>query len=356
MKEDRTMYRLLLALMFSLSATLAASPAHATPAAYGHVAGEFMTIHDMTAALPTLADKDLTLVIDWPASAVPPPERYAFVSTANAAGVTVFPWLLLPPEQGYWPSSTNAEAFDLLARYFVATWELHGLAPSTLVIDMEMPLQRAQQFVALAKAKDAPGMQAFLRAGINRPQFAAATVVFANLVTWLQSKGWKVELSCQTQVLDDILDGDDDLIQAFNTPIYGINWDVMTFQLYRTLNTWLLGPGVPATTSYFVYGYGDIAKDNFGAKASVFIGLTNGGIEPTATLYTNGSQMLEDINAARKRGFTREQIGVYNLKGIMNRPPLSQWFLTPPAWTPAPWPDVGTSLTRVVNLQLDSDM
>jgi hypothetical protein len=324
-------------------------------AGYAVVAAEFMSPSAIEATLPLLASRGVGLVLDWPSTELAAgTERYALVRRANARGVEVRPWLLLPREQGYWPNSTNAREFDRAARVLVDNWLAAGLAPATFVIDMEMPLARAQRFADLAVALDIGGLTSFMREGINRSQYADATRIYRELVDYLHSRGFRVELSTLTQVLDDYGDGDDGLRQAMNIPVSGVAWDVCTFQLYRTLNSFVLGGTLGPTTSYYVFDYALLARQLFGGRAGVGIGMTDpGDLAPAAPTYANPTQLREDIDAASLAGIARANIGLYNLRGIVRRTPSGDWFPARSAFILPPLPDLPTVLTHTTSRTLD---
>jgi hypothetical protein len=335
--------------------TIDALSVSAPRAGFGVVATEFMMPSEIEATLPLLASRGVGLVLDWPSTELgQSSERYALVRRANARGVEVRPWLLLPVEQGYWPNATNAREFDQAARLLADGWLAAGLAPATFVVDMEMPLARAQKFSDLAVALDAVGLASFMREGINRSQYAEATRIYRELVDYLHQRGFRVELSTLTQVLDDYADGDDGLRQAMNIPVAGIAWDVCTFQLYRTLNTFVLGSTLGPTTSYYVFDYALLARQLFGGRAGVAVGMTDpGDLVPTAPTYTSPTQLREDIDAASLAGIARQNIALYNLRGIVRRAPSSGWFPARSAFILPPLPDLQTALTHTTSRTLD---
>ena len=219
---------------------------------------------------------------------------------------------------------------------------------------MEMPLARAQRFAELAVALDLAGLTSFMREGINRSQYAEATGIYRALVDYLHSGGFRVELSTLTQVLDDYADGDDGLRQAMNIPVSGISWDVCTFQLYRTLNSFVLGGTLGPTTAYYVFDYARIARQLFGGRAGVGLGMTDpGDLAPTAPSYNNPSELREDIDAASLAGIARQNIGLYNLRGIVRRTPSGDWFPARSAFSFPPLPDLPTVLTHTTSRTLD---
>lgn len=339
-------------------ATLTASVLEQTVyarAPYAFVSAEFMTLSEIEAALPLLAGRSVGVALAWPSTEIDNPAYYEFVRRAPRAGVEVRPWLLLPVELGYWPNSTNARQYDGEARRLLTRWRDEGLAPTTFIVDMEMPIGRVQRYGELLASLDLNATIAFLRAGINREQYAEATRIYRALVDWAHLRGFRVEISTISQVLDDYVDFDDGLRQAFNIPVAGIDWDTYSIQAYRTLNQFVIGSVAGPTTSYYVYDYAQRTRAIFGRKGAVVLGLIDAGeVTPDAPVYESGRQLEQDLEAARAAGISRENIGVYNLRGITRRPPSDQWFPRIGLISLPPLPDLATSLTRSSSALVDA--
>jgi hypothetical protein len=326
-------------------------------AAYSFVSAEFMPLSEIEAALPLLASRRVSLVLSWPSTELENPQYYEFVRRANALGVEVRPWLLLPPENGYWANSINAAQYDVAARRLLTRWLAAGLRPSTLVVDMEMPLARVAPYAELLRGFSTDAVVRFLREGINRVQYAEGTRIYRALVDFVHSRGFRAELSTISQVVDDYQDGDDGLRQAFNIPVSGIDWDTYGIQVYRTLNEYVIGDIVGPTSAFYVYDYASRARAVFGYRATIGIGMVDAGeVTPDAPVYENGWQMREDLDAARAAGLGRESIGVYSLRGILHRAPSDQWFPQPSLFPLRPRADLATILTRTSTALIDAQL
>ncbi|MDB4989226.1 MAG: hypothetical protein JWN04_4404, partial [Myxococcaceae bacterium] len=239
----------------------------ANQAGYGHTAAEFMADAEIVSAFPLLAAKNVGLALPFPSTDLLSPRRFALVKKATALGIEIRPWLLLPNADGYWPNSTNAAQYDLHARKLIDAWLEAGLAPTTFVVDMEMSVARALRFAELAAAMDNPGLVTFLKRGIDRAQYAAATAIYRDFVVYAHARGFRVQVTTLAQVMDDYTDGDDGLRQALNIPIDGIEWDEVNIQVYRTLNSLVLQHVAGPTSAYFVYDYAAHTRAVFGSRA-----------------------------------------------------------------------------------------
>jgi hypothetical protein len=161
--------------------------------------------------------------------------------------------------------------------------------------------------------------------------------------------GFKVTVTTLLPLLEDYGDGDDFLRQGFNSPIDGIAWDEVSFQVHRTI----YGASYPLT-SYMVYEYGRLARNRFGARAGIGLGLTHPGIDVgnQSIVYPNGNQLRLDAQAAKAAGFSPTRVGVYSFLGIYRSNDVTQWFQVP--GSSRPLPDLGTGLLRASIQALDT--
>jgi hypothetical protein len=312
-------------------------PAQAPPSpGFGAVWAEFLQPSELEATFPLLESRALAVNVAWTAAA-DDPALLDLSASAASSGVTLRPWLLLPEADGYWPGATNAAPFSAKARALMDAWDARGLAPTALIVDMELKYDLAVQ-VTEHLAKDPPDLAAvvaLMKSNVDPSRFGAATTEFASLADEAHQRGWQVHLTTLPNVLDDYADGDDDLRQALGIPVEGVAWDVMTFQAYRTLVGELVaGSGSAPPTAYVVYDYGRSARERFGEIAGLDLGLVGAGVTDSA-VYAGPHELREDVEAAHAAGVPAAQINVYNLDGMLERAPAESW-LEPPAENPSP--------------------
>jgi hypothetical protein len=310
---------------------------------YGSVAWEELggaTLAQLRNNLHHLEGRDIALVLHWKAENVDDPARWDLVKYALSRGIQVQPWLTLPEHLGYFPNATNYDTWISYAQYLMFLWRSHGLPPTTFIVDMEMSKNKLHRFQELTAAGDPFAVARFLNGNINRNQFAAATQAYRGFADYAHNLGFKVTVTTLLPLLDDYADGDDFLRQGFNSPIDGIPWDEVSFQVHRTIYA-----GSYPVTSYMVYDYGRLARQRFGSRAGIGLGLTHQGIASDPNIvYPNGNQLRLDAEAAKAAGFSPARVGLYSFLGVYNRAPVSQWFQVPANRTPAR--DSGTALLR----------
>jgi hypothetical protein len=239
---------------------------------------------------------------------------FALVDDAEKRGLSVLPTPVVSADDGYYPNATNFEIVGPVVRELIKQWQARGLEPTMLYIDMEPSRDLVQALSSLDLAKAVP------KDHIDRERYAAGVQSYAALVDELHAAGWKVAVTTQASLLADYDDGDDDTRQYFNVILDGPKWDQMDFQLYRSAYT----SQVPGLDAFFVYTFGKKALATFpNTRVGVSLGLTHPGpIYPDTPTYKSAASLREDVQAAIAAGFQREQITVYNLKGVLMGPPV----------------------------------
>ncbi|MFM2416485.1 MAG: hypothetical protein RL385_1208 [Pseudomonadota bacterium] len=313
--------------------------------------------------LHLLADRGLQLGLHWKSELLDDAARFAIVEAARGLGVKVHVWLTLPEgsaddhapgsprytQTGYFPNSTNFAAWIEKATALMELWKARGHTPSVLLVDLEMRKERLLEFARLTSDSTTINAQvALLKQNIDRTRHAQAIGAFRAFVEDAHARGWKVVATTLLPIADDYADNDDDLRQAFNVPLDdapqsadAIAWDAVELQIQRTLYT----KTVPLLTPFFTYDYARLARELFGEKAYVGLGLTHAGIAGLAPIYESGDDLRRDVEAAHAAGIPAQGIGVYSFYGIYSRPPTSQWMQVPNA-ARAPDADLGTPLVH----------
>jgi len=343
-------------------------PMHESPG-YGSVA--FEEIEDSRLAdlspgspqLQLLAGRGVNLTLHWKSELLDDPARFAIVEAAHGLGFQVYPWLTLPEgsaedhmqgspryaQTGYFPNSTNAAAWIEKATALMDLWKARGYAPTTIVVDLEMRKERLLEFARLTSDSTAINAQvALLKQNIDRKRHTQAISAFRTFVQEAHVRGWKVLATTLLPIADDYADKDDDLRQAFQVPLddapqgaAAIAWDAVEIQVQRTLYT----KTVPLLTPFFTYDYARLAREIFGDKAYVGLGLTHAGIAGLAPTYDSGDDLRRDVEAAQAAGIPTPGVGVYSFYGIYSRPPTSQWLQIPNTLR-TPDADLGTPLVH----------
>lgn len=265
-------------------------------------------------------------------------ERLASLcARAEAADVALRLWPALPHEEGYWANQENAGPFvayfdELLAR-------IPALCPRAegLVIDMETPFDRMAEMESMrAAGRSNLDIVNWLLEGVDEARFLEARALYADAVDRAHAQGLRVSVSTLPQNLDDYDDGDESIARAMWTPIEGIDWDQVAFQVYRNLFT----TGYPpeegsAYTPGLIASYARSARAAYGPRAALDLGLTGRGPRPEDGLG-DAAELQADIAAALAEGLAPGDLAIFSLDGLRRVEDDAAWVQLPAPRPAAP--------------------
>lgn len=234
------------------------------------------------------------------------------VAKLNRAGVPVWAWLLLSDDEGG-EEETEPYACDVNAERFYDFWQRFrawalegGLDFKGVGLDFELPTEIIEAILGIDDGTPDLG----LLLSLNRPlRHESAGKIYRDLYQEVQASGYSTYGVCYFSMLDDLLDGDDDLQMFLATP--GIlpatasNLDVVSTMLYRS-NAEALGmdPG-----PYFIYAYGRTMHQAYGLQGTLVLKAWPGEQDPDL------GRLLKDLHLAKNLGFDR--IELYSLEILL---------------------------------------
>ncbi len=248
-------------------------------------------------------------------------------------------WPNLSNESGYWVGQGNADEFvawtkDLSSMATTACPRLDGI-----VFDLEMPMGRVSELAAM-RAAGASNLQiaTWFLEHTDEAAFERARGVLATEVKRLRQAGLSATASTLPMNADDYEDGDETIAKALWTPVEGIDWEQVSFQVYRTLYDQQF-PNLAKVpyTSGLVASYARSAVGKWGARAAVDLGTTGAGIGiPTG--LASAADLQSDIAAALAEGITPGHVAIYSLEGVIDKADAPAWLHlpAPAAATPTP--------------------
>jgi hypothetical protein len=256
----------------------------------------------------------------------------ALCQSAEKHDVAIRLWPGLSHDSGYWPSQVNVDEF----LPFVD--ELAGLAGEVcprldgFVIDMEMPIYKVDQLRAMREAGASNiDIANWLLGGIDAAKFERARGLYQAAAARMHGLGYSFSVTTLPMNADDYGDGDETIAKALWTPIEGIDWDVVSFQIYRSLYDQQFpdASGKPYTPG-LVTSYAHSVVGRWGARGAVDLGTTGGGIGITHGL-ASAADLQGDIAAARAEGITPGHVAIYSLEGLDGKPDAVAWVTVPAA-------------------------
>lgn len=239
-------------------------------------------------------------------------------------------WPGLARASGYWPGQANVDEFlawsdELLALRGSSCPRLDGL-----VVDMEMPIGRVDELAAMrAAGRGNLEIAGWFLEHTDEARFEDARAKYAAWVRRARGEGLFVWVTTLPMNADDYDDGDETIAKALWTPIEGIEWDLVSFQVYRNLFDQQFPPaGGGAYTSGLVTSYARSATAEWGARAAVDLGTTGGGIGLTTGL-ASAAELQADIAAALAAGLDPGRVALFSLEGVLEKPDGPAWVALP---------------------------
>jgi hypothetical protein len=261
----------------------------------------------------------------WPATVADAREAAArFVG----AGLRPALWPMLADADGRWIGAANAAAFCAFAEDLA-----RAHAGLEIVLDLEPPIESVRVTLA-SRAVNAH----LLPSTAGAAAFRAARDRIAGLADRLHAHGATVSAAVTPPVLLDVPGAIPGWQERLGTPVDGIAWDHVSPMLYTSIiEGWsrgllarrdaraLLAWGCRASAQRF----GPIAGASLGA-----VGTGAFGDEPT---YRSAAELADDVAVARGAGV--DDLALFDLGGVLRRPPAEAWltaFTAVEAAGPAP--------------------
>ena len=248
---------------------------------------------------------------------------------AAAHDVAIRLWPALPHADGYWANQENAEIFvayvdEILSWVPDACPRLDGI-----MYDMEMPFDRFSELSQMqAEGKSNLDIINWLLAGSDEERFIEAREIFANSVERVHNMGLTASVSTLPQNADDYADGDETVARAMWTPIEGIAWDSIAFQVYRNLFQLNYPPTDGSQySSGLITSYAQSVKEAFGDKGALDLGMAGGPrIEDG---LGEARELQADIAAARAAGLSVGALSIFALDGLRRLEDAADWVSVP---------------------------
>ncbi|MDI1437024.1 hypothetical protein [Polyangium sorediatum] len=285
---------------------------------------EMVTHAEITspAVLAALAQRKIGLIV-----AAQPGPRADLVRLAQAArdaGLSFAVWPMLADAAGRWASVDNAATFASYVHALVGELDAAGALPDEIALDLEPPIDRLRRMLGLdPPARSAPppddgaailgALVRDLRARVPTPIRVSAAVI-------------------PLVLLDDERSG---LERWLGTPVGSIAWDHASVMVYTTL---IEGYSRGLLTRNDVRPLLASAclrtAARFGARAGVSLGAVGKGALGDEATYRSAAELADDVAIARAAGL--EDLTLFDLGGVLRRPPWEAWLDAFAFTAPAP--------------------
>lgn len=258
----------------------------------------------------------------------------AVCQAAEDNGLALRLWPLLSQPDGYWANQQNVELFVA----YVQT--LRGWAAKDcprlegFVVDLEMPYDRAMELEdQFSQGGSVGDLLNFLLLGIDEDRFETARLRFTDLVEDLGARGYLVSASTLPMIVDDAADGDETIAKALWTPVQGVPYDKISFQVYRTHYDAVWGQAIADEPVSFPSGlitsYADSIVTHFGEQGAIDLGIVGSAGVSDLPGMTDAAQLQGDLAAALAAGIPAGRIQVFSLDGLFEMEDRAAWVTLP---------------------------
>ncbi len=271
--------------------------------------GEFLTYEEIEKEIyPYLAELDIELFLAVKEGTFPHPslERIRFGA-----------WILTKEEKGYWLSTWNAEEFFEIVKDFVRKYP----NVEQIILDFEPPLSFARQ---LTSANITEFLSVITQIRPPDEIHIRGKQKIDEMINFLRSERKKTICVFPPMVLDDIEDGDDDILRYLSLYIPS-ECDEYSFMVYSTILTSVasrFGFSIE-NPSYFVWDYAKDAVRFFGEKTAVDLGLIGADASGNSG-YGSPSELISDISAALSAGVNK--IHIWTVDNIKQKEEIKRWL------------------------------
>ncbi len=307
------------------------------PAASAGVYSEIRDFDAVEAQLGLLQSRGLGLVQVMAPSDFGSPALRSLIEASASAGVEFRAWVVLPEAEGYWPGESNVVAFGEAVDELLSWIEAEALPVGWITVDMEPSFAYTDELLTIARDESNPDriseLVALVQSHHDPAAFAVATEGYQGIVERIHEAGLRAHVVTYPMVLDDLGDGDRDIQDGLDIPVEGIDWDELSFMVYRSaMQVFVEGE---LDVGVF-YSYGLDARQRFGERAALDYGLVGTGVVTVEGEYESPAVLRSDVAAGRAAGIDR--LHLYCFEGAREKADAGAWLgfgAVPPGAVPA---------------------
>jgi hypothetical protein len=257
------------------------------------------------ALLDSLARRSIELVVAVFPSTLPTLPRV--FDACRDAGVPASAWPMLADTDGRWANASNAEAFIR----FALEVSRHA---SEIIFDLEPPIASLR---GLSRGR--------LEALPSRLAFDASLRHLQSACERLRADGVSVHAAALPLVLLDRLGGPARWQARLGTPVDGIGYASVSVMAYTTMiEGWSRSVVRRDDARAILHEIAIATSRRFGDRASISLGAVGTGAFGDEALYRTPSELADDVAVARAAGV--DDLALFDLAGVVGRPPLDDWL------------------------------
>ena len=254
------------------------------------------------------------------------------------AGVTLSIWPMLSDEEGRWANVHNAASFSALTLSACDLLAQTKAPPRDVLFDLEPPFAEAQSLAAVsgskahdlepkARGEASLGLFGRLASGWSRSAhraFDAAGASLARSVDELHARGIATSMAVWPLVALDP-PGIDTWQAVLGTPVDVLGTGHVSVMMYTSiLEGWSRGAVRRRDARALLSAGTSRSIRRWGARAGISLGCVGAGALEDEPTYRDPVELADDVSVARAAGC--EQLSLFDLGGVMARPPAEAWF------------------------------
>lgn len=241
----------------------------------------------------------------------------------EAEGVAILLWPLLPMKDGLYLNKHTVEIYldylDVLFKW--AQDNKHKI--EAIVIDIE------PSYIPPKPGEEPPGLWKNVKRiikDLDKKSFNASIPKFKNIVEKLHKNDCLAVVATFPFVIDDKKKGRHGFEDLFGGPVTTVEWDYIAIMMYTS---WFVEIGKSLGISwdsahYLAHDYALDVLKLWGDRGAVAVGVTNPGQGHEKVLYRSADEIAPALSAVRAAGI--KNIGIYDLKGILESDDPEAWF------------------------------
>lgn len=227
-------------------------------------------------------------------------DLYTFLKDAQNKGLEIRPWPLLKKEKGYWINKWNIPAFTQFVRDFHQECLNQEIKLKWIILDIEPHFELMLELERLLQKRHYLKAYRLLKSWNHKINWNESQKDMKNLVQLIHDLGIKIHAVTMPMVLDDCRIGKQKLQSTLGLPIEGIDWDEISFMIYRPY----FWDYLPHMSAEIVASYAIEAKKFF-KNPSIALGPVGPlGMTQSKYFYKHPQELEEDISASVTCGIT----------------------------------------------------
>ncbi len=252
-------------------------------------------------------------------------ENISALQRLIADGIEISFWVLLGAEEGYFPNEKNMSTFCSRTEEIISKALEASAAPKYVAIDLEMPISQVVDLLEASSLEKIKRAYRIFMDNLDRSRFSSARADLAELVQWLHSKEIKTIAAVLPWVILE-LEGEGNLLQnAMETPVRGIDWDILSPMWYSSMFEGSTGGIISQGIANRIAFESSLKlRSRYGDRVGISVGVTGTGILGNEKTFGDVEELLDSIGAALSAGV--RDISVYNLEGVITREDPGLWM------------------------------